>query len=315
MTLPTRLTLAIAPTAVLVVLTSCNMPRSPAEPQFDLTQIAQTVSAQLVLTSQATPSPPPTHTPEPPTPTITPTPSPQPTATVACEDALEFVADITIPDNTAMDPGQSFTKTWRLRNSGTCNWSAAYAVGLTDGAPMGGPASVPLLAEVAPNGTIDVSIELTAPTSNGSFRGNYRIRNAEDSPFGTLFYVQILVGPTPTPSDNIYRTGRLTIDNGSTIDFDGEDGTDGPGGDVRVKYVSDSERYLEPKHGALMGEMSGKPGYDDCRETSLSSSVVAFTDFDSGSYFCYKTSAGRYGRFLVGRIEGDSIAFDFRTWD
>jgi hypothetical protein len=60
--------------------------------------------------------------------------------------------------------------------------------------------------------------------------------------------------------------------------------------------------------------MSGTPGYDDCEETSLGSGVVDFADFSSGSYFCYQTSDGRYGRFQVERIEGDSIGFDFRTW-
>jgi hypothetical protein len=301
--------------AILTILASCNMPRPTAQPQLDLTLIAETVSAQLVLTSLTTPTPSPTITPAPPTATTTPSPSPQPTATVACDDDSQFIADVTIPDYTTMKQGQSFTKTWRLRNSGTCDWTTAYNVVFTGGARMGGPGAVPLSAEVPPNGTIDVSIDLGAPTSNGSFRGNYQIQDAEDKPFGTSFYVQILVGPTPTPSDDIYRSGKLTIDNGATIDFDEAKSTTGPGGDLRVNYVSESERYLEPRNGTRLGESGGKPGRDDCREASLSDASVAFDDFETGSYFCYKTSAGRYGRFQVGRIEEDSIAFDFRTWD
>jgi transcriptional regulator with XRE-family HTH domain len=37
-------------------------------------------------------------------------------------DASSFVAD-TIPHGTLMEPGQVFTKTWRIRNSGTVPWT------------------------------------------------------------------------------------------------------------------------------------------------------------------------------------------------
>ena len=82
-----------------------------------------------------------------------------------------------------------------------------------------------------------------------------------------------------------------------------------------VHYVSNSERYLEPTNGGLLQQMSGKPSYDTCKETSLGSGAVNFADFSTESYFCYKTSDGRYGRFRVGKIEADSIGFDFRNWD
>jgi hypothetical protein len=250
----------------------------------------------------------------PPPPTDTPTPSPEPTATIACDDSSQFISDVTIPDNTVMDPGQSFTKTWRLRNSGNCDWTTSFETVFIDGSSMGTPAAVPLAGTVPYNSNVDISINLIAPTANGVYRANYRMRNANDAFFGTLFYVQILVGPTPTPASDVYRTGKLTIDNGSSVDFDAGTSVGGPNLDVWLHYVSDSERYLEPTNGALLKAMSGTPSYDTCKGTTLGNAAVNFTDFSTQSYFCYKTSDGRYGRFQVEKVEGDSISFDFRTW-
>jgi len=311
----TRITIAVWLVAGLAFLASCNLPRPPSPQRVAQTAAVETVSAQLTHVSLATPTVQSTNTPAPPPATNTPTPSPQPTATVGCEDSSQFISDVTIPDNTVMKPGQSFRKTWRLRNSGNCDWTTSFDAVFVSGSSMGGPAAVPLAGAVPSNGTIDISIKLTAPTANGVHRSNYQMRNAGDTLFGIVFYVQVLVGPTPTPADGVYRSGKLTIDNGGSVDFDGGHSAGDPWRDVWVHYVSDSERYLEPTNGALLSEMSGTPDYDDCKGTSLGSGAVNFTDFSTGSYFCYKTSDGHYGRFQVEKIEGDSIGFDFRTWD
>ena len=310
----TRLAIAVSLTAGLAFLPSCNFPGPPSPQQLALTSVAETVSAQLTQVGLATPFAPSTNTPPPPA-TETPTSSPQPTVTAGCDDSSEFVSDVTIPDNMRIAPGQSFTKTWRLRNSGACDWTSSFAAVFVDGSSMGGITVVPLARLVPSNTTVDISIQLTAPTTNGVHRGSYRLRNASDVPFGTLTYVQILVGPTPTPPAEVYREGKLTIDNGSSIDFDGGTSTAGSHGDVRVDSVSESERYLQPTNGALLRKMSDRPSYGDCEATSLDGGPVGFTDFSEESFFCYRTSGGRYGRFEVGTIEGDSIAFDFRTWD
>jgi len=129
-------------------------------------------------------------------------PSPAPT----CTDRASFVSDVTIPDNTYLSPGQSFVKTWRLRNSGTCTWTTDYALVSAGGHSLGAPSSVPLPEAVAPGGTVDLSVTLTAPTANGAYEGKWQLRNAEGSLFGTgadadgAFWVRIIVGPTPTPA-------------------------------------------------------------------------------------------------------------------
>jgi hypothetical protein len=306
--------------AVALILPACNFPRQPSPQEVASTAAAETVSAQLTQVSAASPTVPATNTPAPPPATSTPTPPPPPTqapptATPGCSDASQYVSDVTIPDNTVMTPGQNFTKTWRLRNSGSCTWTTAYDTVFVDGNAMGGQATVALAGSVPPNATVDISFNLTAPSTNGTYRGNYRMRNESDVLFGTIFWVQIVVGPTPTPTVVVYRTGKLTIDNSYMADLDAGSITSGSNADIWLHAVSADERYLDPENGALLRKMSGTPSYDECSDASLSNSAISFGDFGEGTWFCYQTSDDRYGRFEVEDEDSDSITIDFRTWN
>ena len=78
-------------------------------------------------------------------------------------DWAQFVADVTVPDGTKYAPGTAFTKTWRLKNIGTCTWTKAYALVFVSGDRMTGDKVTQLKGNVAPGQTVDISIELTAP--------------------------------------------------------------------------------------------------------------------------------------------------------
>ena len=129
----------------------------------------------------------PTPTPIGPTPTFAPTLTPSPTATLppaaACDKA-EFVADVTVPDGTTFAPGQAFTKTWRLKNVGTCTWTPSYSLAFVSGEIMGGAAASALPASVAPGQTVDLSVYLTAPSTSGPHEGSWMLRNASGGFFG-----------------------------------------------------------------------------------------------------------------------------------
>lgn len=113
---------------------------------------------------------------------VTPTNVGQP---VTGGDKAEFVADVTVPDGTSFSPGESFTKTWRLKNAGLTTWNTSYQLVFVTGEQMGGPTSVPLTGEVAPNATVDISVPLIAPNEAGSHIGYWNLR----SPTGQLFGV------------------------------------------------------------------------------------------------------------------------------
>jgi len=138
-----------------------------------------------------------------PTPTLKPTPC----------DKAEFIADINVPPGTVMSPGAQFTKTWRLKNIGTCTWTISYRIAFFSGEQMDALSSIQLPANVAPGVTVDISLNMTAPSVSGAYRGYWIFQNATGELFGIghlgnePWFVDILVsnttvtpGPTYTQS-------------------------------------------------------------------------------------------------------------------
>lgn len=156
-------------------------------------QAAATATPAQIVVTQAVP----TNTPLPPTVTPVP-PTPTPTATVVACNAAQFVGDVTIPDGSTLAPGSTFVKTWRLKNVGSCTWTTDYDLVFVKNNSMNGPADVNLLGNVAPGEVIDVSVTLKAPSSDGKYRGDWKLRTASGVLFGvgksdTTFYVDIKV--------------------------------------------------------------------------------------------------------------------------
>jgi Ig-like domain from next to BRCA1 gene/Protein kinase domain len=95
--------------------------------------------------------------------------------------------DVTIPDNTVLAPGQAFTKTWRLTNAGSCPWTYGYELVYVSGERMGVPEnySQPFTdATIAQGESVDVSVELVAPTTPGTYTGYWRFRAPDGTEFG-----------------------------------------------------------------------------------------------------------------------------------
>jgi hypothetical protein len=196
---------------VFILLLSACIPASPTPDNIPdtgslHTQAAQTVSAQLTLAAgqtavaqltqvAAAPSPtqqaaPPTEivepdTPVPPSPTPEPTRTPEPASpTPRPCDWAEFVGDVTVTDGTVFRPDDAFTKTWRLRNIGTCTWTTDYDLVFVSGDQMDGDGAVPLEQNVRPGETVDVSVDLIAPEDPDEYLGRWQLRNADGKLFG-----------------------------------------------------------------------------------------------------------------------------------
>jgi uncharacterized protein YkwD len=111
------------------------------------------------------------------------------------------VEDVNYPDNTQVAAGEKFTKTWKLRNSGDCPWKG-YTVAFVSGERMNAPDLVPV-PETQVNSTVDISIDLIAPSTDGTYTGNFELRNAEGKSIlmGTepTFWVRIIVGEAGDP--------------------------------------------------------------------------------------------------------------------
>lgn len=182
------------------VLSACTLPQENIPPQGDpgalYTQAAQTVAA--LISSQGDGSGPDqgdAGTPDPDgeaslqasgtftIPTYTPQGSGEGTP-LPC-DRVRFIKDVTIPDEMDLSPGESFTKTWRLQNAGSCTWTIGYLLYFENGSLMEGPLSQDLTSEpVLPGETIDVSVDLVAPQEIGLYQGNWKLRNVRGEGFG-----------------------------------------------------------------------------------------------------------------------------------
>jgi len=144
----------------------------------------------------------PTLTGTPPTPTATLTPGP---GSSACR--ASFISDVNVPDGTAFAPNTAFTKTWRIKNTGTCTWTTSYSLVYVSGEKMGG-ADLPLKSTVGPNTSFDISVNLTAPAANGTYRGYWMLKDDKGKTFGLgangdkPWWVEIIVkgGVTPVPT-------------------------------------------------------------------------------------------------------------------
>jgi len=139
-----------------------------------------------------------------------------PTAAGPCTDAASFVADVTIPDYTHMDLHEAFTKTWRVKNTGTCPWDGNYAAVYASGDKLGGPNTIPL-TNTAPGATIDISANFTAPSTDGTYKVFYHLQNSKNIAMavddGAAIWAIITVGktvvypsPTPAPTSSTANT-------------------------------------------------------------------------------------------------------------
>lgn len=165
---------------------------SPQGTSPAVTALATTPTATLTPTDAPTPVP--SNTPEP-------TDTPVPTADISdCTLGALFQADVTAPDDTRIQVGRTFTKTWRIRNTGTCDWAIGYCLAYVDGDRMNGPDSV-AVPQTAAGESSDIAVVLVAPSKPGRYRGYWQLCVNETEFFGDRVFVQIVAfQPTPTPT-------------------------------------------------------------------------------------------------------------------
>ena len=168
-------------TALIVLsLSACNG-QAPAETVTPTSTETQVVTATELPVTTETAAAPPTDVSVTETsatlPTVTATlGTPRPTNLPDCTNSASFVTDVTIPDNSSVGAGTAFTKTWRISNTGTCIWGPDYTLTHYSDEQMGVLAAVPLDVTF-PGQSVDISVNLSAPNTNGPHRGNFVIKN------------------------------------------------------------------------------------------------------------------------------------------
>lgn len=219
---------------VFVLSFSACSPSEPTQPTMDVTEIVQQVAATLQMgytqTAQAMPTA--TDTPEP-EPTSTSIPSPagaplivatptqtfpptlagptalpiDPATANGCYNAW-FVADVTVPPGTTFKSGDKFTKTWRLLNTGTCDWNGDFKITYVGG-NMFGTDSIKIRQRVGVGGTADISLEMFAPNVSGTAISNWQMATDTGALFGPVLSASILLpggSATTTAGDCLKST-------------------------------------------------------------------------------------------------------------
>jgi Ig-like domain from next to BRCA1 gene len=134
-----------------------------------------------------------------------------------CDNSV-YVSDVTIPDGTIMAPGTAFVKTWAFQNIGSCTWNTSYRLIFFSGEQMGG-AATNLTVSVAPSQQVKASVSLTAPATDGTYTGYWRLANAQGAGFGGVVFVKIVVSknaPTTTPTPTLTLTRTPTAKTAAT---------------------------------------------------------------------------------------------------
>ncbi len=316
---------------LLAGLAACS---GPVSPQAMLQALAAISTASP---TPARPAPRPTATPSP---TVTPTPA-------ACDQAAAGLpVDVTIPDDTVLEPGEPFTKVWRVRNVGSCTWNRDYALVWVSGPRLTEATRVPLAYEVPPQATVDIEVPMLAPRAGGMYHSNWMLTNPQGHRFGLgplgdqPLWVRVWVpdptvtpvqtAPTPTPSPppptptptptalpteppQVHETRAILPDTAIDLDALAPDGV----ADLAYRRPVDAPARLEPLNGARLGVFGPQaPGRDDCQRTPQADAVLSLEDLPPGHYVCYTTDAGRLGwlRSIALEPESGEWTVEIFTW-
>ncbi len=339
-----------------VTLAACNLPAPLGAPTQgeNLTQVYQTVAAHFTqdVASTQTLASPIAETPSPlpqPTAALTGLPSQETLSAFTLEPTLALASpqvpcdlaapgnpiDITIPDATQMQPGEAFTKIWRLRNVGTCTWTTQYSLVWFSGNPMGATSVNYLSSEVQPGQSVELALDFTAPQGPGTYQSNWKLSNASGNLFGigpngdAPFWVSIVIPedstatpatspPTSTATPAVIVSGPINLFPDQSLDLDTNQVITNENGDVLYSLTADKNHQLTPQNGAGFSQYGTlQPVYQDCYSARPGTAPVNLDGLAVGTYFCYHTNLGLPGwARLVGiSTQDDMLTLEILTWE
>ncbi|GAA1698524.1 hypothetical protein GCM10009733_111420 [Nonomuraea maheshkhaliensis] len=107
-------------------------------------------------------------------------PSPSAPQSLAPFDDSKFEKDVTYPDGTVVQAGESFDKTWRIRNAGNVPWHGRYLTRMND-TPCKAPKRVGI-GPVAPGESVDITVRVRAAGSPGRCKIYWKMTDEDGTP-------------------------------------------------------------------------------------------------------------------------------------
>ena len=247
-----------------------------------------------------------------------------PTVQTSCIFKATFVTDVTIPDNSVIQAGEAFVKTWRIQNDGNCAWGTnGHMVNkliYSEGNRLGAPSYVSLPADVPPGSKVDLSVSMVAPAASGKYTSNWLLAgdNGVILGFGRNnsypLIAQIIVGGS--------TQDQGCQDSAQYISDDGIDGTTFAPNTPFTKTWTvkntgsctwDSEYLVFQKSGEYMTQQPGylivSQGHSVTPGQTVNISVGMTSPVESGNYISYWGLKKRNGQFMPiqGGSDGDSF--------
>ena len=217
-----------------ILLSSCG-PQEPGQPTPDINAILTAgvgTFAASIFQTQTAMVPPATLTPTPtPTATVTPlsllsptasatqfilvappvtlvfasptgtqyTPTANPNTLASGCNNLLLISDVSVPAGTVFQPEEKFPKTWKVANTGTCDWVYRYQLVFVSGDDVGGREPVSLGKVIPPGKWTQLSITLRAPKAPGTYTSYWRFADQSGTAFGSTLGVSIVVKASSYP--------------------------------------------------------------------------------------------------------------------
>lgn len=105
---------------------------------------------------------------------------------------LAFITDVTVGDGEAVPPNTTFTKTWKVANSGDEPWPAGCQLRFCQGDNLANTDRA-VLSVLNPRETADISLEMHSPATPGVYQSQWRMCTATGMYFGEPIWVIITV--------------------------------------------------------------------------------------------------------------------------
>lgn len=124
----------------------------------------------------------------------TPVPTATPTATLVgpCLNDLDFLQDVTVPDNTVVSFGATIDKQWLVLNSGTCDWNSSYRLKWVGGDPFGA-VQEQLLYPARAGTQVTLHVIFVAPVVEGTYESSWQAFGPDGTAFGDPIYMKVIV--------------------------------------------------------------------------------------------------------------------------
>lgn len=106
-------------------------------------------------------------------------------------DGATYVRD-TVADGTLFEAGAQITQHWTVRNSGDTTWGEGYVLAFESGVRLGTEETI-AVPIAAPGAEVTIPLTFAAPTTPGSYRSYWKLRNAVGAWFGERLWVDITV--------------------------------------------------------------------------------------------------------------------------